>query len=59
MSEDQFTKLFKHMEKNFASMNKRFDMQDKEIAELKGGVAKLRRAAPGLSPRNDHAGSKS
>ena len=41
MSEDQFTKLFKYMEKSFASVEKRFDMQDEKIEDLKGAVAEL------------------
>ncbi len=31
MSDDQFTKLFKYMEKRFDGIEKRFDEQDKKI----------------------------
>ncbi|CAN5667520.1 hypothetical protein BH23PAT2_BH23PAT2_00790 [soil metagenome] len=41
MSEDKFTKLFKHMEKRFDGIDVRFDKQDKEIADIKGVVAEL------------------
>ncbi len=41
MSEDQFTKLFKHMENGFYSIEKRFDMVDSEIADVRGAVAEL------------------
>lgn len=41
MSEDQFTKLFKYMEKRFDEMNERFDKTDREISDLRGAVAEL------------------
>jgi hypothetical protein len=41
MSDDQFTKLFKYMEKQFDAVGKRFDTVDTEIADLKGAVAEL------------------
>jgi len=41
MSEDQFTKLFKHMEKMRSEMNARFDMQDRKFDELTGAIAEL------------------
>lgn len=41
MSEDQFTKLFKYMEKRFNDVDKRFDMQDAKISELSVAVADL------------------
>jgi hypothetical protein len=31
MSEDQFTKLFKYMQKGFANVDKRFEMVDKRF----------------------------
>lgn len=34
MSEDQFTKLFKYMEKRFDRMEKRFDEQNKKIDSI-------------------------
>ena len=41
MSEDQFTKLFKYMEKRFDQTDARFDQQDQQIADLKGAVGEL------------------
>lgn len=41
MSDDQFTKLFKYMEKRFDIVEQRFDKQDTEISDLKGAVAEL------------------
>ena len=41
MSEDQFTKLFKYMGKRFDAVEKRFDMQDEKIEDLRGAVAEL------------------
>ncbi len=41
MSQDEFTKLFKHMEKMRSEMNSRFDIQDKKIDELTGAIAEL------------------
>lgn len=34
MSEDQFTKLFKHMTDEFSAVQKRFDQQDKKIDDV-------------------------
>jgi chromosome segregation ATPase len=41
MSEDQFTKLFKYMQKEFTHVNGRFDKQDEKIDDLTGAVAEL------------------
>jgi uncharacterized coiled-coil protein SlyX len=41
MNDDQFTKLFKYMEKRFNDVDKRFDMQDEKIEDLRGAVAEL------------------
>lgn len=41
MSDDQFNKLFKYMQKEFSHVNKRFDMQDEKINDLTGAVAEL------------------
>ncbi len=41
MSEDQFSKLFRHMETMRSEMNTRFDLQDKKIDELTGAIAEL------------------
>ena len=41
MSDDQFTKLFKYIEKRFDAVDNRFDTVDTEIADLKGAVAEL------------------
>lgn len=41
MSDDQFAKLFKHMETMRSEMNARFDVQDKKIDELTGAIAEL------------------
>lgn len=43
MSDAQFTKLFKQLEKGFANVEMRFDKQDDEFADLKGAVAELDR----------------
>lgn len=34
MSEDQFTKMFKYMQKGFADVDKRFDLVDKRFDDL-------------------------
>lgn len=41
MSEDQFTKLFKYMEKRFDAVDKRFDKVDADIRDTKSAVAEL------------------
>jgi uncharacterized coiled-coil protein SlyX len=41
MSHDEFTKLFKSMEKGFGDMERRFDAQDAKIDDLSGAVAEL------------------
>jgi septal ring factor EnvC (AmiA/AmiB activator) len=38
MSEDEFSKLFKHMEKRFADMEKRFDKVDQRFDQLQSSV---------------------
>lgn len=41
MSQDEFTKLFKYMEKRFNQVDKRFDGVDAEIRNLNGAVVDL------------------
>lgn len=41
MSHDEFTKLFKYMEKRFNDVDKRFDNIDGEIRDLKLAVGEL------------------
>lgn len=41
MSDDQFTKLFKYMEKRFDAVDKRFDMQDEQMKELRINIAEV------------------
>ena len=41
MSHDEFTKLFKYLEKRFSDMDKRFDEHDKRFDYLTGIVAEL------------------
>lgn len=41
MSEVQFTKLFKYMEKRFDGVDRRFDGVDKEIGDVRGAVGEL------------------
>lgn len=41
MSDDQFTKLFKYIEKRFDSMDKRFDEAAKDRADIRGAIAEI------------------
>lgn len=41
MSHDEFTKLFKYMEKRFDQVDQRFDKVDEEIRDLKFAVGEL------------------
>jgi hypothetical protein len=41
MNDDQFTKLFKEMQKGFSEINQHFDIQDRKIEELTGAIAEL------------------
>ena len=41
MSDDQFTKLFEYMQKEFAVVYERFDKQDEKLVDLTGAVAEL------------------
>jgi hypothetical protein len=41
MSEDEFTKLFKYMEKRFDGMEKRFDENAHDHANIRADIAEL------------------
>jgi uncharacterized coiled-coil DUF342 family protein len=41
MSEDQFTKLFRYVEKRFDSVDKRFDEAGRDRADIRGAIAEL------------------
>ena len=41
MSEDQFTKLFKYMEKRFDVVDKKFDDAAADRADIRGAIAEL------------------
>lgn len=41
MAQDEFTKLFNHMNKRFDSMEKRFDAQDEKFKDVLGAIAEL------------------
>lgn len=41
MSDDQFTKLFKYMEKRFGDMDKRFEEARRERDDIRAAVAEL------------------
>jgi uncharacterized coiled-coil DUF342 family protein len=41
MSEDQFTKLFKYMEKRFDVVDKKFDEAAVDRADIRGAIAEL------------------
>jgi len=41
MSEDQFTKLFKYVEKRFDSVDKQFEQNRKEHSEMMASIADL------------------
>lgn len=41
MSQDEFTKLFKYIEKRFDAVDSRFDAQDAKIDNLTGAIADL------------------
>lgn len=41
MSDDQFTKLFKYVEKRFDSVDKRFEEAAADRADIRGAIAEL------------------
>lgn len=41
MAQDEFTKLFKHMNQRFDAMSKRFDAHDKRFDDVLGAIADL------------------
>ncbi len=41
MSEDQFTKLFKYMEKRFDLVDRKFEDAATDRADIRGGIAEL------------------
>jgi len=41
MVQDEFTKLFTHMNKRFDQMEKRFDAHDKKFLEVLGAISDL------------------
>ncbi len=41
MSDDQFTRLFKYMERRFNDVDKKFEKVDHDIADVRGSVAEL------------------
>jgi uncharacterized coiled-coil DUF342 family protein len=41
MSEDQFTKLFKYVEKQFKEMNQKFEEASKDRADIRGAIGEL------------------
>lgn len=41
MAEDEFTKLFQHMNQRFDQIDGRFDIQDKKFGEVLGAIAEL------------------
>ena len=41
MSEDQFTQLFKYMEKRFDEVNKKFEEAKTDRADIRGAIAEL------------------
>jgi len=41
MSEDQFTRLFKYMEKRFDVVDKKFDEAAADRADIRGAIAEL------------------
>jgi len=41
MSEDQFTRLFKYMEKRFDVVDKKFDKAAADRADIRGAIAEL------------------
>ncbi|MCE7936985.1 hypothetical protein DYH10_04345 [Candidatus Saccharibacteria bacterium CPR2] len=41
MSKDEFTKLFKYVERRFNEMDRRFDEQNEKIDDIRAGVAEL------------------
>ena len=41
MSEDQFTKLFRYVEKRFDSVDERFEEAARDRADIRGAIAEL------------------
>jgi len=41
MSEDQFTKLFKYMQRQFGLLEKRFEKEEREHADIRASIAEL------------------
>lgn len=41
MSNDEFTKLFKYMEKRFDAVDKHFEKTHREIADTRGAIGEL------------------
>jgi hypothetical protein len=41
MSDDQFTKLFKYIEKRFDEVDKQFDAASADRADIRGAIAEL------------------
>lgn len=41
MSDDQFTRLFKYMEKKFGEIDKRFEKMSKDIADVRASVGDI------------------
>lgn len=41
MSDDQFTKLFKYVEKRFDDMNKKFEEASADRADIRGAIGEL------------------
>ena len=41
MSEDEFNKLFKYVEKRFNEMDKKFDTVHDELTDIRGAIGEL------------------
>ena len=41
MSDDQFTKLFKYVEKRFNEMNEKFEVASQDRADIRGAIGEL------------------
>ena len=41
MAQDEFTKLFGYMQKEFSAVNKKLERQDKRFDEVLGAIAEL------------------
>jgi hypothetical protein len=54
MSDDQFTKLFKYMEEFRADVNRRFDENARDHADIRGAISELSAQVRGrLNERNE------